>query len=568
MSLLRDLNKLGEDLAADADSGFLPVGFERKPVAIVVDVDTRGGTVRVNDTRSPDNRRGVDRGVPWQKRSGSAAPPNLVCDKLEYVAGVAKDAEQRSASKAAGLQRSWVALLRRAGAEIGGRSADALTAIADAMADPSALVSAIVEKGIELPIKPGDAASLLCTFLVDSEDPLRYSELQDWWATLVSTDAAGEDGVCQVTGAVGPIARKFDAVKLPGNQPTLISANFEAAERYSGSQSTGARISVSVAKRSHAALNWLLDSDAHHSRMGEATLVWWVPGSPDDNVFASLINDPIAEQVQALTHGLWAGRSVPLDDHASFRAVLFTVSTARVVIRSDQTVALAQVVRSLGDYFAWHQIPGTNGQPRYFPLRRLAEAATRIGKQGAQMAHVNRLQADLLTCAISGRPVPKHYLGAALRRCHAERTVPDNRAALISLILRSNAGGSPVDQSDAYRCGQIFAEYENLQYRAFRPARLNRTIGDTYLSTFMSHPGRVVHVLHKKGQHHLGKLRRGDQADQGAAVAIARRLADLNAGLTYGYPSALSIEQQAEFVLGYHSARNQHLNPPTKENTQ
>ena len=563
MSLLRDLNKLGEDLAADADSGFLPVGFERKPVAIVVDIATRGGTLRVNDTRSPDNRRGVDRAVPFDKRQGTAAPPYLICDNLQYVVGLAKGADAKSAAKAADLQRRWVNLLRRAGVEIGGRSADALAAIADAMSEPSALVSAIAEKGIELPVKPDDAASLLCTFLVDGEDPLKFSELREWWATLVEQNAGGLDGVCQVTDVVGPIARKFDAVHLPGgSQPTLISANFEAAERYSGSQSTGARISVAAAKRTHAALNWLLDSDTHHARLGEATLVWWVPDAPDDNLFASLIDDPSAEHVQALTRGLWSGRSMPLDDHATFRAVLLTVSTGRVVIRSDQTVALSQVVRSLGDYFAWHQVPG-NGQPRYFPLRRLAEAATRIGKQGPQMAHVNRLQADLLTCAISGRSVPKHYLGAALRRCHAERTVPDNRAALISLILRSNAGGSPVDRSDAYRCGQIFAEYEYLQFKAL--GKINRTVGDTYFATAISHPARVIPSLEAKARHHLGKLRRDNT---GAQLAIARRLAELNAGLMDGYPSALSIEQQAEFVLGYHSARNQHLNPPTKENTQ
>ena len=118
-------------------------------------------------------------------------------------------------------------------------------------------------------------------------------------------------------------------------------------------------------------------------------------------------------------------------------------------------------------------------------------------------------------------------------------------------------------ESDAYRCGQIFAEYEYLQYRAL--GKINRTVGDTYFASAMSHPARVIPSLESKARHHLGRLRR-DNA--GAHVAIARRLAALNASLTDGYPSALSVEQQAEFVLGYHAARNEHFNAPTKESDQ
>lgn len=562
MSLLRDLYALGEELASDPDRDFLPVGYERKPVAFVVSVSTKGAPLRVVDTRSPDDRRGVVRAVPFQKRSGQAAPPNLLCDNLQYVGAFAKDESERSAAKAAEVQRTWIALLRRAADEVAGESGEQLRVVADALADPEALRAAMAEARIELPEKPGDASGLLCAFLVDGADPTARADLRDWWAAQVSADAAGPEGLCQVTGRVGPLARKFDAIKLPGNQPTLISANFEAAERYSASQSTGANISVAAAKQSHAALNWLLDSDAHSSRLGEATLVWWIQGSADDDILASLIDDPAPDQVRELLNGMWGGHPVPLDDASQFRAVLLTVSTARVVVRSDQTVALGRVVRSLGNYFQWQGIRLGADRVRYYPLRRLAESATRVGRQGAQMAHVNRLQADLLACAIAGKPVPKHYLGAVLNRCRAERSVPDQRAALISLILRSQQGGSSVEHTDAFVSGQIFAQYEYLQYRAL--GKVNRTISDTYFASAMTHPARVIPALESKARHHLAKLRR-DSA--GAFVAVSKDLARLNSELVTGYPASLSLEQQSEFVLGYHTARNAHFNAGTAEET-
>ena len=118
-----------------------------------------------------------------------------------------------------------------------------------------------------------------------------------------------------------------------------------------------------------------------------------------------------------------------------------------------------------------------------------------------------------------------------------------------------------MERSDAYICGQIFAEYEYLQYRAL--GATNRTVGDSYFAAMMSHPARVVPALEAKAHHHLGRLRRNQP---GAFVFISRRFAELNESLSAkSYPSALRLEQQAEFVLGYHAARYNHLNRPQKE---
>ena len=249
MSLLRDLYALGEELASDPDRDFLPVGYERKPVAFVVSVSTKGAPLRVVDTRSPDDRRGVVRAVPFQKRSGQAAPPTLLRDNLQYVGAFAKDESERSAAKAAEVQRTWIALLRRAADEVAGESGEQLRVVADALADPEALRAAMAEARIELPEKPGDASGLLCAFLVDGADPTARADLRDWWAHRSAlTPQVG--GTLPGHRAGRPAGAKVRRDQAAWQSADLDQRQLRAAERYSASQSTGANISV--ARRSKA----------------------------------------------------------------------------------------------------------------------------------------------------------------------------------------------------------------------------------------------------------------------------------------------------------------------------
>ena len=54
------------------------------------------------------------------------------------------------------------------------------------------------------------------------------------------------------------MARLFPPTKLPGNQPKLVSSNFDAALRYGANQASGSQIGLAVSIGATQALNWLI----------------------------------------------------------------------------------------------------------------------------------------------------------------------------------------------------------------------------------------------------------------------------------------------------------------------
>ena len=559
MSFLRDLYDLS--LRLEEDGELSPNGYEEKAVAYIIRVDSRTGSITADDLRDQSNRmRGVKLVIPTRGRSGSAAPPNLVADNLQYVGAVAKDNSPKAASKAASLQSEWCAMLTSAGEAIGGDEGARLLAIRDAVAaNPSGVQIAVAAApGPGLPIKAGEAAALVVAFRVDGVDPTSSTKVRAWWSAHLTDESSGDLGICQITGLQSPIARTFDPVKLPGNQPKLVSANFEPAERYGSSQSSGARVSVDAAQRTSTTLNWLLSNDAHHRRLGDSTLVWWVPEDPALEALDAL-TEPTPEGVAAVLRGVWSGTK-RASDLSFLRATLLSVNTARVVVRSDLSVTLGQLRQNLDRYFA-SQRPAHAVNAQLFGLKELAAAAARRGRQGPQLEQVNSLLADLLSFAVTGRPVPVHHLAGVVRRCRAERSVSDERAALISLILHSHQEGN-MEQTPAYTCGELFAEYERLQSAAL--GSVNRSIVDSFYSTAMTRPSMALPAVEKKAQAHLRKLRRDKP---GLAVNISKAIGELMSllGSEGGFPRFLTIGQQAEFVLGYWCRRQQHFNPTSND---
>lgn len=557
MSFLKDLYDLSVRLEDEGELS--PNGYEEKSVAYLIRVDSRTGAITADNLRDPSNRlRGVKHVVPNRDRTSGVAPI-LVVDKLEYVAAVPKDASSRSKDRALTVQQSWLDLVLSAANSLEGDTGSRFAALHRVVsANRSGIAAAIAAApGPELPCKDGEAAGLVAAFRVDGVDPTASAEVRAWWATQVTSERSGDDGLCQVTQAIRPIARTFGAVDL-GTQAKLVSANFEPAERYGSAKSSGARVSIDAAQRTTAALNWLLANDAHHRRLGDSTLVWWVPEDPALEALDPLVA-PTPEAVAAVLRGVWSGTK-RASELSLLRATLLSVNTARIVVRSDCTVTLGQLRQNLNRYFA-SQRPHDVVNAQLFGLKELAAAAARRGRKGPQLEQVNGLLADLLACAITGRPVPLHHLGAVVRRCRVERLVSDERAALISLILQSHQEGN-MEQTPAYTCGELFAEYERLQSAAL--GSVNRSIVDSFYSTAMTRPSMALPAVEKKARAHLRKLRRDKP---GLAVNISKAIGELMSrlGSEGGFPRFLTLAQQAEFVLGYWCRRQQHFNSTSND---
>ena len=117
----------------------------------------------------------------------------------------------------------------------------------------------------------------------------------------------------------------------------------------------------------------------------------------------------------------------------------------------------------------------------------------------------------------------------------------------------------PAQTNPAYVCGRLLAEYEGLQYSAFRSAgesQVKVSVADRYYSLASTYPAIAFPKVEVLGKKHLRKLQR---ENRGAAISIEQRLQELYLQLEkesgYRYPALLSLEDQGRFALGYHHQR-------------
>lgn len=117
------------------------------------------------------------------------------------------------------------------------------------------------------------------------------------------------------------------------------------------------------------------------------------------------------------------------------------------------------------------------------------------------------------------------------------------------------------NQNPAYLCGSLFAVYEKIQKDSAAPAKLNRTIKDSYFASACSCPNVILPKLEKLSQNHIKKL------TEGTAVYYQKLVDSLMNGLDGGFPSTLSLDDQGRFIVGYHQM-NRRLYTKNTENTE
>lgn len=100
----------------------------------------------------------------------------------------------------------------------------------------------------------------------------------------------------------------------------------------------------------------------------------------------------------------------------------------------------------------------------------------------------------------------------------------------------------------AYYCGALMAVYAAIQSKAMPEVGVG--VVERYYAAASSSPGFVIGKLSQLAQYHLAKL------DKGLAVYYEKRLSELYCRIgTQKIPAMLTLEQQAEFALGYYQQR-------------
>ena len=103
---------------------------------------------------------------------------------------------------------------------------------------------------------------------------------------------------------------------------------------------------------------------------------------------------------------------------------------------------------------------------------------------------------------------------------------------------------NPESRDAAYLCGRLFAVFDRLQYLAL--GGVNAGVVERYYASASVTPALVMGRLFRNAQFHLAK------ADGGVATNATKDFEAITSALGTAFPSALTLEQQGRFALGYY----------------
>jgi CRISPR-associated protein Csd1 len=530
----------------------VPSMYTLTPVRYQVELDKDGhllGIVDLSDPGRPGGKQGLRRLTPTlTKTSGVRA--KLLADTAEYALGIARDpAKQLRVNDS---HKSFKDLVARCGDQTGDPTVRAVQTFLELL-DPAAL---------ELPDN-FDAGGVV-SFRVDGVDPVDLPAVREFWAAnalggMSSESAQGDPPSlmqCLVCGRDRPALERLPLkIKgIPNGQTSglaIISANADAFLSYGLEASQIAPTCLECCESFSNGLNDLLRKRETSLRVGSLAYVFWTREEPSFS-FADLLSQPDPTQVRAMLDAARSGKRATTEvDATPFYAAALSASGARVVVRDwlDTTVERARA--NLARYFRLQEIVDQTGEPGR-PMGIYALGAATVRDPGKGLSP--ETPKALLRLALAGGRLPRWLLYQAVRRNQVEGGVTRQRAALIKMVLASDAGireGDTLVELDAanrdpaYLCGRLLAVLENVQ-RAALPG-INDSVTDRFFGSASSAPASVFGRLLQGARPHLAKLRRDRKPTHDA---LQRRLEEVMVGLP-SFPRTLTLEQQGLFALGY-----------------
>lgn len=519
-----------------------PEHHRRRPVDWLLDLDLHGrflGLVATTDEKG----RGLERTVPYRRRSGQRPPPYLLCDTAAYVLGWAGE---KWTDEVAVERHGWFKELVD--------DCAATTELPEVRA-----VARFLADGAEVEVPdppPGDDD--LIAFRVGDRIVTDLPAVQAFWQARLSpaeSDEAAWEGECVICGRWGPVAKRHPVeLKLGAARVQIVTANESAFESWGLEASEVAPVCLPCALQYGRAANYLMTSPDHHYAIEGLHWIYWTRSGGSGGAMA-ILADPQPEDVGRLLESVHSGSRARLDPE-SFYAASLTVNTSRLVIRDWLEATVGEAEAHLGRWFDLQALVGRHGEPSH-PIGLYGLAGSLVRKLKDLPPQV--LPA-LLTCALRGQPLPTRLLHLAIRRAHAdsEDAVTRPRAMLVKMVLNSNCERNcpmvteALDLSNrdpAYLCGRLLAVLEDAQRAAL--GNVNATIVDRFFATASSAPASVFGRLLRGVQNHMHTLRRDKP---GVHKLLQERLEDVTAHLQE-FPRALDLTQQGLFMLGYYHQR-------------
>ncbi len=548
--------------SVDPDAHMAPPGFEWKEIPFVIELDSLGNPVQIEDTREGEGKKKRSRPflVPQGGKKTSGVVANLLWDNAEYVLGLNTKGK---AGRVAEQHHAFLAKIESLPTAV--RTDRAVQAVLHFLrsADTDTLSqytawNEIAETNPNLTFRLRGDLDLVC----------QQSVVREFIGKEQSAENA--DTFCLVTGEDDEIQRLHTAIKgVWGAQTSganIVSFNLDAFNSYGKAQGANAPVGKRAAFGYTTALNYLLRRDSpQRLQVGDSSVVFWSDRPAEleagvVDIFGEPTKDDPDRNVRAVTslykaihHGLLEND----EGRAKFFALGLAPNAARIAIRFWHHGTVAEMAVRIRQHFDDLAIERSPRDPPYLSLFRLLVSVATLGK--ADNIPPN-LGGELMRSILMDLPYPQTLLAAAVRRIRAEHEVTYARAALIkACINRATRYANPTRKEElamsldeanenvGYRLGRLFAVLEKIQEEA-NPG-INATIRDRYYGAASSTPVTVFSILMKLKNHHLSKL-----DNRGRAVNLEKRIGEIMDGLG-DFPRQLPLADQGRFAIGYYHQR-------------
>jgi CRISPR-associated protein Csd1 len=569
--------------------------FQWKPVAWLVTVGEQGKYLGIVGThymppaqgKRPPKPIPKDMRVPYQiGRSGVKAPSLFLVDNAKYVFGL--PTKDKNFSFEEGRQKS-------------SEFRKSVLKCADETHDPGILavlqlLDDIAEQRISIQLPEECLSNEQFAFIYEPDVDLLVHErpaIENYWRKMRSQDTSDKKSkfICLVSGQKVNDPGLFPKIKkIPGGSTAgvgLVSFNKNAFESYGLDGNENAPISRFAAESCATALNRLLDPafpDPNQAgqkmpsrcyKLNSDTVVcyWATQNEAQDfcNQFAPIM-EVRPEDVEALYHSIWRGKTPPDLDVSAFYVLTLSGTQGRAVIRDWFESTVYKVATNIARYFKDLDLvrntpkPKERDLPPQIPMTVLLRS---LAVRGELDSIPSCLAAQMSRAALSGCRYPQTLLPRALERMRAEigdaewagLERRDARAALIKAVLIRNFKKevdremNPNSDSQGYNLGRLMAVLERLQLEAL--GDVNANVIDRFFSGASAAPKSVFVRLLKNARHHVRKAK--DDSEKAGTVFLLDKLLDELIlpfdPIQNSFPAYLSPEEQGLFIMGYHHMR-------------
>ena len=400
-------------------------------------------------------------------------------------------------------------------------------------------------------------------------------EVKAKWGKISAAEQ-GEDEViaqCPVLGEELPVARLHNKIKgVRDGQSSgcsLVCFNNDSENSYGKEQSYNSAVSEKAMNQYTEALNHLMKEPLHNAYVsGTGMTIVHFAMTDDEKPYVRNFNRCVLlskqeeleppenetdREIEAAVKNTLYGTATTFDvrckDNVEYCIFGLVPNASRLSVRFCYRNTFGVLRKNVERYHADFAIGEAGGAP---PIWMACKSLLRpMSNEDIPSDYAQ----SFLDAILNGSPFPVKILSAAVRRVRTDFYVSDVRAGLIKacLVRKNNKykevikmGLNKDNHDAAYLCGRLFAVLEKIQKDSVPGVKLNRTVKDTYFTSASATPAAIFARMIPLSQKHLAKIE-----NEGAVRYLDNLVTDIINDIA-AFPKTLSLEEQAEFILGYY----------------